>query len=189
MGANLLQGQKIRLAAVNPEEMAKCFNRWNLDTEYYRLLDSEPPFPWSEKKFKEWLEKDLEKEDKNSYFFSIKPMDEDRVIGFIALFDEHWHHGDTLVGIAIGEREYWGRSYGTDAMQTLLRYAFQELNLRRVGLIVFEYNDRAIRSYEKSGFVLEGRIRGAMRRDGRRWDWLMMGVLRQEWENKFGEVI
>ena len=67
-------------------------------------------------------------------------------------------------------------------MGVLLRYAFAELNLRRVSLSVFEYNPRAMRSYEKAGFVVEGRRRQALNRDGRRWDVIHMGILREEWE-------
>jgi RimJ/RimL family protein N-acetyltransferase len=66
-------------------------------------------------------------------------------------------------------------------MQVILRYAFQELNLRRVSLDTFEYNPRAIRSYEKAGFVHEGRVRKFLLREGRRWDMLFMGILREEW--------
>jgi len=184
MTANLFTGKLTRLTAEDPETMAKAFARWNLDSEYYRLLDSEPPRLWSEKKIKDWFEKDLEKDDPNSFFFGIEPLESDQPIGFTGLFDLYWNHGDALVAIAIGEREYWGKGYGSDAMNTILRYAFQEMNLRRVTLIVFEYNPRAIRSYEKCGFVMEGRMRSMMQREGRRWDWLYMGILREEWEQR-----
>lgn len=66
-------------------------------------------------------------------------------------------------------------------MHVMSRYAFNELNLRRVGLIVFEYNPRALRSYEKVGFKPEGRVREVMLRDGKCWDFLYMGLLREEW--------
>ena len=85
------------------------------------------------------------------------------------------------MGIGIGEREFWGKGYGTDAMDLILRYAFVELNLRRVSLNVFEFNQRALRSYEKAGFQLEGRQRQVMQREGRRSDILYMGILREEW--------
>jgi RimJ/RimL family protein N-acetyltransferase len=67
-------------------------------------------------------------------------------------------------------------------MRVMLRYAFRELNLHRVTLTVFEYNPRAIRSYEKAGFVVEGRLRNWLNREGRRWDMIHMGILREEWE-------
>jgi RimJ/RimL family protein N-acetyltransferase len=81
----------------------------------------------------------------------------------------------------MGARESWGKGYDTDAMRVILRFAFQELNLRRVSLDTFEYNPRAIRSYEKAGFVLEGRARGYLNREGKRWDLIFMGILQEEW--------
>jgi len=179
--SDMLCGERVRLSVENPEVMASCFYRWNQDTGWERLLDSDPPRLFSEKKWKEWLEKDLEKGGDN-FFFAIRKLDGDEVIGFIALFDTHHQHGDTLVAIALGERNSWGNGYGTDAMRIMLRYAFNELNLNRMGLIVFDYNTRAIRSYEKVGFVHEGRVRGAMLRDGERWDFLYMGILKEEWQ-------
>jgi RimJ/RimL family protein N-acetyltransferase len=86
------------------------------------------------------------------------------------------------MGIQIGEREYWGKGYGTDALRVLLRYAFDELNLARVSLSVLEGNVRAMRSYEKCGFKYEGRERQAWAYEGRRWDEVYMGLLREEWE-------
>jgi len=186
---DLLRGEMVRLTAENPEVMAAQLFRWNQDTEWFRFLDSDPPRLFSEKKVKEWLEKDLDKSLLDQIFFEIRTLKGDILIGFIGLFDLFMHHGDSLVAIALGEREYWGKGYGTDAMRIMLRYAFNELNLRKVGLIVFEYNLRAIRSYEKVGFIHEGRIRGAMLREGRRWDWLYMGLLREEFlDNQTGIV-
>jgi RimJ/RimL family protein N-acetyltransferase len=181
MSNNLLQGELVHLTAENPDVMAANFSRWNQDTEWERLLDTQPPMLLSEKKWKEWLDKDLEKPASDNLFFAIRTLDGDALIGFIGLFDLYLQHGDTLVAIALGEREYWGKGYGTDAMRVMLRYSFNELSLRRVGLLVFDYNPRAIRSYEKAGFIHEGRVRGAMLRDGRRWDFLYMGILREEW--------
>lgn len=181
MDNDLLHGELVRLTAENPEVMAGAFSRWNQDSEWLRLLDTDPPRLLSEKKWREWLEKDLEKAASDDIFFAIRKREDEALIGFIGLFDLSRQHGDTLVAIALGERQYWGKGYGTDAMRVMLRYAFSELNLRRVGLIVFEYNPRAMRSYEKAGFIPEGRIRGAILREGQRWDWLYMGMLRDEW--------
>jgi len=72
-------------------------------------------------------------------------------------------------------------------MHLILRYAFSELNLERVSLNVFAYNLRAIHSYEKSGFVHEGRKRGVLRREGRRYDLVFMGILRTDWLARYPE--
>jgi RimJ/RimL family protein N-acetyltransferase len=66
-------------------------------------------------------------------------------------------------------------------MKLILQYAFMELNLHRVSLDVFDYNPRAIHSYEKVGFKMEGRQRGILLREGKRWDMVFMGILRKEW--------
>ncbi len=68
MTTDLFTGNQIRLTAEDPEVMAKAFANWNLDTEYFRLLDSDPPRLWSEKKIKEWIEKDLEKQELQQFF-------------------------------------------------------------------------------------------------------------------------
>jgi RimJ/RimL family protein N-acetyltransferase len=94
---------------------------------------------------------------------------------------ESWPNRDAWVAIAIGERENWSKGYGSDAMRVLLRYAFSELNLNRVSLVVFGYNERAQRSYLKVGFKLEGRQRERVRRDGTRYDMVFMSVVRDEW--------
>ena len=93
----------------------------------------------------------------------------------------NWTPRDAFVGIGIGNRNDWSKGYGSDAMKIILRFAFTELNLRRVTLNVFEYNPRAIRSYEKTGFRHEGRMRNALLRNGKRWDMFYMGILREEW--------
>ena len=166
MSAQLFRGALVRLAAVDPDEMSQALSRWNIDSEYYRMLDSAPQTMFSAKKVKEWIEKDLERDPAEDRFFSMRTLADDRLIGFMSLFDNPAHTGDALVAIAIGEREYWGKGYGTDAMRVMLDYVFNELNYRRLSLIVFEHNPRGVRSYEKAGFVREGR---QPRHDGARW--------------------
>ena len=87
------------------------------------------------------------------------------------------------VAIAFGDEANRGKGYGYEAMQLLLKFAFHELNLHRVQLTVFEYNIRAIRLYEKMGFVREGTQREFLQRDGRRYDMYFYGLLVHEWEH------
>ena len=180
MNMNLFSGKLVRLSSEDPQVLAKAFTQWSNDSEYLRLLDTDPPRAWSVTKRKQWLEKDLENPERN-YLFSIRTLAGDRLIGFIGLGGIHWTNGDAWVGIGIGDREYWGKGYGSEAMGLILGYAFTELNLHRVSLDVFEYNPRAIRSYEKAGFQHEGRQRQCMLREGRRWDLLFMGITQAEW--------
>lgn len=188
MNTDLFQGKLARLSQENPQIMAEAFTRWNQDSEYYRLLDSETAWLWSANKIKEWFEKETDTGMPTKIFFSIRTVSassvqgEDKLIGFIAFEDIAWSNRDAYVAIGIGERDFWGKGYGTDAMRLMLRYGFDELNLHRISLTVYEYNPRGIRCYEKCGFKHEGRIREFILRDGRRWDMLHMGILRDEWK-------
>ncbi len=177
----LFRGELVRLTSEEPEFRAKHGARWQLDSEFHRLADSDPAEMASEKKIKEWIEKNVEEGfQPERYFFSIRALDGDSLIGFLGLrFD--LIHQDVMVGIGIGERDYWGRGYGTDAMKLCLQYAFTELNAHRVSLGLHEYNPRAMRSYEKAGFHLEGRTRKDLMREGKRYDSFWMGILRHEW--------
>jgi RimJ/RimL family protein N-acetyltransferase len=181
---DLFRGKLVRLAAEEPETMGAAMSRWARDSEYFRLLDSSPAYLWSEKWAKGWLER----EEPGGLFFSIRVLEDNRLIGFIGLFGFQSSHREAWVGIGLGERDYWGKGYGTDAMNVILRYAFMELDLYRVTLDTFEYNPRAIRSYQKSGFCLEGCLRGGLNREGQRWDMLIMGILREEWERSIKGV-
>lgn len=180
---DILKGELVRLSAVDPEEFSKAFTHWRRDSEFMRLIDSSEVMLRSQKDSQKWIEKELEDQEVNQYMFTIRTLAEDKLLGDIGLSVVNWMSRDAFVGLGIGERDFWGRGYGTDVMKVILRYAFMEINLRRVTLSVFEYNPRAVRSYEKAGFVHEGRMRQFLNREGKRWDMLFMGILRDEWMN------
>jgi RimJ/RimL family protein N-acetyltransferase len=177
---DLFKGKLVRLSGIDPDELSKGFARWSRDSEFKRLLDFDPARLHSTKATKDWMEKHLEAE-KDAFWFSIRALEDDRLLGDIDLAVINWGSRDAFVGLGIGERDFWGKGYGTEAMKLVLHYAFLELNLRRVTLNVFEYNGRAIRSYEKAGFRLEGRQRQVIQREGCRWDIIYMGILCEEW--------
>lgn len=178
---DILKGELVRLSAMDADEASKAFSRWARDSEFKRLLDSGVARMSSQKNVQKWLEKIMEDHNLNQYWFSIRKLDDDRLLGDINLYASNWTGRDAFVGLGIGEREFWGKGFGTDVMEVILRYAFTEVNLKRVTLTVFEYNPRAIRTYEKVGFCHEGRMRKVLNREGRRWDMFTMGVLREEW--------
>ena len=87
-------------------------------------------------------------------------------------------------GITIGDKAQWGKGHGTAAARLVVRHAFETLNLNRVWLHVYEYNERGLKVYEKAGFRREGRLRQDTFRDGRYWDTLVMAALRDEWRTQ-----
>jgi RimJ/RimL family protein N-acetyltransferase len=89
-------------------------------------------------------------------------------------------------GIVIGNKKYWNRGYGTDALLTLLRYGFETVNLNCIQLRVFEFNVRAMHVYEKIGFAAEGVQREAHFYRGRYWNLHFYSILRREWEARYG---
>ena len=84
------------------------------------------------------------------------------------------------LGIMLGEKTYWSKGYGTDAVATLVRFGFEEMNLNRIQLHVLDFNERAQASYRKCGFLEEGRMRDAHYAEGLYSDVVVMGLLREE---------
>jgi RimJ/RimL family protein N-acetyltransferase len=178
---DLFRGRLVRLAAPEPERDAVHLARWSFNSEFLRLLDSDPARPRTAKFYEADITRHAERD--NSFLFHLHTVADDRLVGFVNLWVQSWTSGEGRVGIGIGERADWGRGYGTEAMQLLLRFAFAELNLARVSLEAFASNTRAIRSYEKAGFRLEGVQREWARRDGRRTDVVGMGILCEDYRH------
>ncbi len=178
---NLFRGQLVRLAAP-AEGDAQAFARWTEDASYLRSLDTDYAHPVSVQEFAKRL--NPEAAHPNRIEFHLRTLEDDRLIGFVALHTIEWNNQAALLAIGIGEPAYRGRGYGTDALLLALHYGFEELNLHRVGLNVIANNARAIRTYERIGFRREGALRGAVSRDGSRYDVLLMGMLKDEWDTE-----
>ena len=177
MPSDLFRGQLVRLAAPHSDDK-ESMARWYDDPEFQRQLDTDPARPRPASYFEPPKEKANEYRE---FSFLIRTLAEDKMIGFTDLW-VMWNHQTAWLSIGIGEAEYRGKGYGTDAMRLTLAYAFRELNLYRISLTVFSYNPRAIHVYEKLGFVREGVSRSALYRDGQRHDVILMGLLRPEWD-------
>jgi RimJ/RimL family protein N-acetyltransferase len=107
-------------------------------------------------------------------------------IGAINLHRVHAEDRKAGLGIIIGAKECWGRGYGADAIETLLRFAFHEMNLNRVWLTVTAGHERAIACYRRCGFIEEAREREGFYKHGRHWDFVVMGILRRDFEALHG---
>ncbi len=175
---NLFDGELIRLTPFCREDIP-VFTRWFQDYEVQRFIDPGVLVPHSEEAETAWYERAIK--DTDNYHFSIRTLAEDRLIGNCGLFGIEQKNRVATLGILIGEKDHWGKGYGSDAIRVILRFGFQELNLNRIQLDVYDFNPRAIRAYEKVGFVHEGRRRQALFREGVYHDILVLGILRDEW--------
>jgi RimJ/RimL family protein N-acetyltransferase len=176
---DLFTGKLIRLTAPRADDK-DAMARWTHDAEYLRQLDADVARPRSVEELAEDKDKDREG---RAFHFRVRTLADDKLIGFTHL-ELNWSNQTAWIAIGVGEPEYRGKGYGTDAMRVTVGYAFRELGVYRVSLSVFSYNQRAIRVYEKVGFVQEGAMRAALYRDGQRHDMLLMGILRPEWEER-----
>lgn len=174
----VLQGERVRLRPVEERDLP-LFVRWLRDPEVrYWLFVSETPEPTLESE-REWYAET--RSDPSRIVWCIE-AEEGQTIGNVALQDIDETHGHASLGICIGERPCWGRGYGTEAVRAVLRYAFREMGLRRVFLFTDEDNQRAVRAFQKCGFVREGLLRAHRLRRGRPVNGLVMGILREEFE-------
>ena len=173
----MIQGQRIKLRAIERGDLP-VFVRWFNDPEVRQYLLMYMPMSLAEEE--KWFERQLE--DQNNRVFAIETTDGVH-IGNCGLHDFDWKNSKAELGILIGEKEYWSKGYGSDAVRTLVGFAFGEMNLHRVQLEVYDFNSRALHCYEKCGFQVEGRQREALFRNGSYHDILIMGILRENFED------
>lgn len=178
--SNFLRGDRVRLTAVTPADLP-IMSKWWANADFLRLYDSVPAYPQTEAQLAKRIEDGQKGE--TTFLLGIRPLTSDDLIGLLELDGVMWSHGTTFVSIAIGDEENRGKGYGREAMQLGLKFTFHELNLHRVCLTVFNYNEAAVKLYEGLGFVREGVYREHLQRDGRRHDMFLYGLLRREWES------
>jgi len=179
----LFEGQLICLAPIDHAKDPEFESQWTHDAEFMRMLNTEPMRPLSPvqvKKKYEAIEKDIE-ESKNLFYFTIRARLDDRLLGFTRLYWIEWTNGAGMLQLGIGNPADRGHGFGSEALRLLLRYAFTELKLHRLGATIPEYNSVARHLFAKAGFVEEVRRRQAINRDGQRWDLIHVGILREEW--------
>ena len=175
MQSPILVGGRVYLRPVELAD-APTLAPWFNDPDVARYLPTYRPLPVHAEE--EFLRAAA---DRDKVLFGVALREDDRLVGVTGLEPEFRCRGARF-GITLGDKSVWGRGHGTEATALVLRYAFETLNLHRVWLHVYEYNDRARRVYEKLGFVHEGRLRQDTYRDGRYRDTLCMAILRPEWE-------
>lgn len=174
----MIEGELINLRAREMGDLERNY-RWMNDREVTRHLSMR--YPVSLAAEEAWMREGMARPTAfgDNVFFAIETKDGTH-IGNIAFHQMSAEQRKAHLGVAIGEKSYWSKGYGTDTMRTFLRFAFDELNLHRVDLTVDADNARAIACYRKCGFVEEVRMRQSRYARGAHSDQFVMGILGHE---------
>jgi RimJ/RimL family protein N-acetyltransferase len=170
------EGRLVRLRAREADDEPLLY-QWFNDPEVTEYLTLR--YPLSHAQERAFIERSQE----TSYSgasFGVETLSESRLIGGVSLESASPENRSAVLGIAIGDKQYWDGGYGTDTMRTVCRFGFEMMNFHRIELEVVAGNQRARRVYEKVGFRLEGCRREALYKFGRYHDILVMGLLEGE---------
>lgn len=178
----MLVGQKVRLRALESSDYP-LLTRWLNDTEVMVYWGR----PGNTVSLAEVArDEEMKSLRGNSRKYAIEALD-GTAVGQIDYYDLDWQARSAWTSIVLGEREYWGGGYGTDAMRTLLTFLFFDLGLHRVTLTTHVTNERAQRSYRKNGFVPEGRMRDWAFFGGEWVDGILMSVIDRDFRALVGD--
>lgn len=153
-------GELVFLELLSSEERQQI-NVWNKDPEVFQYTE-----PW-----------DFKETEPKSINFGIHDKDSSKLIGDIGINSIDLKNQHAEIGMTIGDKNYWGKGYGTDTVRVILNYCFNKLKLNKVYLDVWEENKRAIGCYLKCGFKKDGVLREHVFRDGMYHNKWIMSVL------------
>ncbi len=174
-----LDGETIYLRPLEHDDL-DLFWQWFADREVVKYSMGIWIFPYSKADTLEWLEQTIR--DKRVLSLGIVEKTTDRLIGYAGITSISAINRAGEYYLFIGDKQSWGKGYGTAATRLIVNYGFLSLNLNRIMLTVFSSNTGALRVYAKAGFKEEGIMRQACYRDGAYHDSVVMSILRPEWE-------
>lgn len=175
----MIYGERIRLRHIERDDLP-FFVEWLNDPEVRHGIMLYLPLSIAEEE--QWFEKTLAApQDERPLVIEIKAAEDWKMIGNCSFHNLDWRSRNAELGIFIGDKSNWDKGYGTEVMGLLLKHGFSTLNLHMIYLRVYEDNHRAIRAYEKAGFIIDGTLRQMFYRDGVYLDVIFMSLLRTEW--------
>lgn len=177
----MLKGERIILRSIRRDDLPRLCE-FNNDIEVELAGGGDPPIPQALARLEADYDQNASRGGRDGASFAIEA--DGLFIGQCALFNFDDNSLTCELGIAIGDKNYWGRGYGRETIKLLLDYAFRLRNFHKVHLRVHGINARAIRAYQACGFVEEGRLRAHVWSNGQYDDVVCMGILREEWKRR-----
>jgi RimJ/RimL family protein N-acetyltransferase len=172
-----IHGKKVTLRAIEEEDLP-LLHQWANDPEIWKMLGGWH-FPSSFDYQKKWFVS--LGADKLNQRFAIE-VAELGLIGTANLVDIDWKNRNAFHGIMLGDKAIRGKGYGIDTIMTVMRYAFEELQLERLDGTIIEYNSASLSIYiNKCGWKQEGVRRNWYFRNNRYWDRIEMGITRADY--------
>ncbi len=171
-----LKGKNIYLAVM---ELEDCITVWKEFEYNFEEKTEVLNIGHSVKKAEEWFE-EIQKKQGDTHIRLGIFLNSGKILGDVALQDIDWKERVCSIGIGLSKIEDRSKGYGSEAIQLILDYAFNNIGLERVTADTFEQNYGAQKSLERNGFMLEGRERKAVSFAGKRWDRLNYGFIRED---------
>ena len=173
----MLETKRVFLRPYEMDDLDEVTTQFN-NPEVRQFLCPGIPYPVSRESERQWLQNQSKAADQKN--FAIIRKEDNRYMGGCGINEIEWTHRCGVVGIFLG-KPYWNEGYGTEALGALIDFMFSQMNLNKACLRVYEFNRRAMKSYQKLGFQLEGTLRMQIFRHGQYFDEYVMGLLRSEW--------
>ncbi len=177
------EGEKVCLRALETSDIDNVMKNWNTYETRRNLMNT---FPMSRSHEIDWIETTLDAVKKGKKFvFVIEEKETRKFLGTVGFESVDFISRSATLGIAIHDSNDQGKGYGTEAMILMLKIGFWHINLHRIELIVLDYNQRAKYVYEKVGFTEVGRKREAHYLEGCYYDFILMDILKAEFNEKY----
>ncbi|MGL4449687.1 MAG: GNAT family N-acetyltransferase [Sarcina sp.] len=176
----IFTGSKIILRSYKKEDLKKALEYIN-DYKITKNLSLDAIFPVSLEAEEEFIKRSCEKKIDMTYNFALESIETGEYIGGCGINKTDLKNRNCTIGVFIGDQELWGQGYGTDAMEVLIHYIFNELNFEKIKLSVYSFNDRALKCYTNLGFIEEGRLKKEIFREGKYYDVILMAMFREDY--------
>jgi RimJ/RimL family protein N-acetyltransferase len=177
----MYSGKLVKLRAYKEADIEKAVEFIN-DEEVKKLLDSNIPFPMTKWQEEEWVKSRKANTD-FTYDFAIEDLKTGKYIGGCSINECNVKNRTCEIGIMIGDKEYWSKGYGSDALKLLIKFIFEEVNMNKIKLKVFSFNNRAIACYKKVGFKEEGILKKELYRSGKSYDVIPMAIFKDDFDS------